>query len=227
MCQTSLWIIQKRAETEINKKGRLPEISEYDGKNYLTTTCLIHLRTFSPSKKTPRTETISKAEYLGCSGQTIDGRPNGNNIKGGKHQPQTSFFGGKAGGKDGPIRRILPLRPRVAGQGRNMGKLASAHDIPSFRGRIRISVHFLETGSYQNRSFKINEGRAESLGFERGMANTVGSQQIGPRSQVSRRASEKGPQAFRRTGRDRSRQLYGRRNHRSEDTLREKAIHRH
>jgi len=27
---------------EINEKGLLPEISEYDGKNYLTTTCLIH-----------------------------------------------------------------------------------------------------------------------------------------------------------------------------------------
>ncbi len=42
MSQTSLWIKQKRSSTEVNEKGFLPEISEYGGKNYLTTTCLIH-----------------------------------------------------------------------------------------------------------------------------------------------------------------------------------------
>ncbi len=29
---------------EVNEKGFLPEISEYGGKNYLTTTCLIHFK---------------------------------------------------------------------------------------------------------------------------------------------------------------------------------------
>jgi hypothetical protein len=42
MSQTSLWIKQTRAGAEVNEKGFLPEISEYGGKNYLTTTCLIH-----------------------------------------------------------------------------------------------------------------------------------------------------------------------------------------
>lgn len=42
MSQTSLWVRQKRAGAEVNEKGFLPEISEYGGKNYLTTTCLIH-----------------------------------------------------------------------------------------------------------------------------------------------------------------------------------------
>ncbi|NLI14630.1 SfiI family type II restriction endonuclease [Pelotomaculum propionicicum] len=42
MSQTSMWIRQRRSGNEINEKGLLPEISEYGGKNYLTTTCLIH-----------------------------------------------------------------------------------------------------------------------------------------------------------------------------------------
>ena len=42
MSQTSLAIKQIRAGVETNEKGLLPEVSEYDGKNYLTTTCLIH-----------------------------------------------------------------------------------------------------------------------------------------------------------------------------------------
>lgn len=42
MSQTSLWIKQRRSGSEVNEKGFLPEISEYGGRNYLTTTCLIH-----------------------------------------------------------------------------------------------------------------------------------------------------------------------------------------
>lgn len=42
MSQTSLWIKQKRSGAEVNEKGFLPEVSEYGGKHYLTTTCLIH-----------------------------------------------------------------------------------------------------------------------------------------------------------------------------------------
>jgi len=44
MSQTSLSIKQKRSGAEFNEKGLLPEISAYGGKNYLTTTCLIHFR---------------------------------------------------------------------------------------------------------------------------------------------------------------------------------------
>lgn len=44
MSQTSLWVRQRRAGAEVNEKGFLPEISEYGGKNYLTTTCLIHFK---------------------------------------------------------------------------------------------------------------------------------------------------------------------------------------
>ena len=42
MSQTSMWVKQRRSGAEVNEKGFLPEISEYGGKNYLTTTCLIH-----------------------------------------------------------------------------------------------------------------------------------------------------------------------------------------
>ena len=42
MSQTSMWVRQRRFSTEVNEKGFLPEISEYGGKHYLTTTCLIH-----------------------------------------------------------------------------------------------------------------------------------------------------------------------------------------
>lgn len=42
MSQTSMWIKQQRSGNAVNEKGFLPEISEYGGKNYLTTTCLVH-----------------------------------------------------------------------------------------------------------------------------------------------------------------------------------------
>ncbi len=42
MSQTSLRIRQRRTGVETDEIGFLPEISKYGGKNYLTTTCLIH-----------------------------------------------------------------------------------------------------------------------------------------------------------------------------------------
>ena len=42
MSQTSLWIRQHRAGNDVNEKGFLPEISEYEGKRYLTTTGIVH-----------------------------------------------------------------------------------------------------------------------------------------------------------------------------------------
>ena len=42
MSQTSMCVRQNRSGVDVDKKGLLPEISEYGGKNYLTTTCLIH-----------------------------------------------------------------------------------------------------------------------------------------------------------------------------------------
>lgn len=42
MSQTSMWIKQQRSGNDIVEKGFLPEISEYGGRNYLTTTCLVH-----------------------------------------------------------------------------------------------------------------------------------------------------------------------------------------
>ena len=42
MSQTSMWVRQRRSGNSVNEKGLLPEISEYGGKNYLTTTCLVH-----------------------------------------------------------------------------------------------------------------------------------------------------------------------------------------
>lgn len=42
MSQTSMWIKQNRAGAVINEKGFLPEVSQYEGKEYLTTTALIH-----------------------------------------------------------------------------------------------------------------------------------------------------------------------------------------
>lgn len=42
MSQTSMWVKQKRSGVHVNEKGFLPEVSEYHGKNYLTTTCFIH-----------------------------------------------------------------------------------------------------------------------------------------------------------------------------------------
>lgn len=44
MSQTSMSVKQRRAGTEVDEKGALPEISEYGGKNYLTTTCLVHFQ---------------------------------------------------------------------------------------------------------------------------------------------------------------------------------------
>lgn len=42
MSQTSMSVRQNRSGVDVDEKGFLPEISEYGGKNYLTTTCLIH-----------------------------------------------------------------------------------------------------------------------------------------------------------------------------------------
>lgn len=44
MSQTSMWIKQQRSGNDIIEHGFLPEISEYGGKNYLTTTCLVHFK---------------------------------------------------------------------------------------------------------------------------------------------------------------------------------------
>lgn len=42
MSQTSLQIRQRRTGSDVNEKGFLPEISTYEGKPYLTTTCVVH-----------------------------------------------------------------------------------------------------------------------------------------------------------------------------------------
>ena len=42
MSQTSMHIKQHRSGANVDEKGLLEKISEYGGKNYLTTTCLIH-----------------------------------------------------------------------------------------------------------------------------------------------------------------------------------------
>ena len=42
MSQSSMRVRQRRSGIEINEKGFLPEISRYGGKNYLTTTGLVH-----------------------------------------------------------------------------------------------------------------------------------------------------------------------------------------
>lgn len=42
MSQTSMFIRQTRAGQDTNEKGLLPEVSEYSGKHYLTTTSLLH-----------------------------------------------------------------------------------------------------------------------------------------------------------------------------------------
>ena len=44
MSQTSMRVKQRRAGTVVDEQGMLPEISEYDGKKYLTTTCLVHFK---------------------------------------------------------------------------------------------------------------------------------------------------------------------------------------
>ena len=44
MSQTSMWVRQVRAGQEINEKGFLPHISKYGGKQYLTTTAIIHFK---------------------------------------------------------------------------------------------------------------------------------------------------------------------------------------
>lgn len=44
MSQTSMWVRQRRSGIEMNEKGFLPEISEYSGEEYLTTTALIHYK---------------------------------------------------------------------------------------------------------------------------------------------------------------------------------------
>lgn len=65
MSQTSMWVRQRRSDTEINEKGFLPEISEYGEKYYLTTTSLVHF-------KYEDTENIHHLKEL-----TIAGIPNG------------------------------------------------------------------------------------------------------------------------------------------------------
>lgn len=42
MSQTSMWIKQHRGGAAVSEKGLLPEISEYENKQFLTTTALIH-----------------------------------------------------------------------------------------------------------------------------------------------------------------------------------------
>ena len=42
MSQTSLRVRQRRAGAVIEEKGLLPAISEYEGENHLTTTCVVH-----------------------------------------------------------------------------------------------------------------------------------------------------------------------------------------
>ena len=44
MSQTSMCVRQNRSGVDVSEKGFLPEISEYGGKSYLTTTCLIHFK---------------------------------------------------------------------------------------------------------------------------------------------------------------------------------------
>lgn len=42
MSQTSMWVRQIRSGRDIDRKGMLPEISEYGSHHYLTTTSLLH-----------------------------------------------------------------------------------------------------------------------------------------------------------------------------------------
>ena len=44
MSQTSMCIKQRRGGRKIDEQGLLPRISEYGGKDYLTTTCLVHFK---------------------------------------------------------------------------------------------------------------------------------------------------------------------------------------
>lgn len=44
MSQTSMSVRQRRGGLEVNERGFLPEISEYSGEEYLTTTALIHYK---------------------------------------------------------------------------------------------------------------------------------------------------------------------------------------
>jgi hypothetical protein len=44
MSQTSMSIRQRRSNLEVDEKGFLPEISEYSGEEYLTTTALVHYK---------------------------------------------------------------------------------------------------------------------------------------------------------------------------------------
>jgi len=44
LSQTSMWVRQKRSNEEIDEKGFLLEISEYDNVSFLTTTALIHYK---------------------------------------------------------------------------------------------------------------------------------------------------------------------------------------
>jgi hypothetical protein len=44
MSQTSMSVRQRRSRLEVDEKGFLPEISEYSGEEYLTTTALVHYK---------------------------------------------------------------------------------------------------------------------------------------------------------------------------------------
>lgn len=44
MSQTSMWIRQHRAGAVVDEKGMLPEVSQYDDKEFLTTTALLHFK---------------------------------------------------------------------------------------------------------------------------------------------------------------------------------------
>lgn len=51
MSQTSMWIRQVRSGQVVNEKGLLPEISNYDNVEYLTTTDLVHFHYHDQNEK--------------------------------------------------------------------------------------------------------------------------------------------------------------------------------
>lgn len=61
MSQTSMWVRQRRSNAEIDEKGFLPEISEYSGEEYLTTTALLHYKYANPSDGEYRLDEVTLA----------------------------------------------------------------------------------------------------------------------------------------------------------------------
>ncbi len=61
MSQTSLRIKQRRTGIETDEEGFLPEISKFAGKNYLTTTCLIHFMYYDDIDKTHHLKEVTIA----------------------------------------------------------------------------------------------------------------------------------------------------------------------